>query len=85
MARISCAFGVCPVRELLPNSPSAVTAMRETESPCFAHVSALALALNEGLPECYGVLTPSTALGNVLANRLQGAGINSGLNRAPDY
>ena len=39
---------------------------------------ALALALNEGLPERYGVLTPSTAVGTVLAHRLRGAGITIG-------
>ena len=37
--------------------------------------SALALALNKDFPERYGVLTPSTALGNVLADRLEGAGM----------
>ena len=36
---------------------------------------ALALALDENLPERYGVLTPSTALGDVLAERLRRAGM----------
>jgi short subunit dehydrogenase-like uncharacterized protein len=37
--------------------------------------SALALALDrEKLPSRAGVLTPSTALGNVLADRLRAAG-----------
>ena len=37
--------------------------------------SALALALNaERLPDAAGVLTPATALGGVLADRLRAAG-----------